>query len=151
MGLTSALSNAEDGLLAAIIAQKGLGGSPLADVAVQIGDPGSGLQREHVWIAEEADADQAFAATAGTSEEREERLNLRVFVFSSLGGDHYTELRDRAEALGGEIEKAVRADRDLGNSTFDAELVRIERQGGRTDEGRVMLLILTVSAIAYLS
>jgi hypothetical protein len=152
MPLTSRLAAAEDALLAAIVAQAALPANPLAGVALRLGDPGSGVRPEHVWVAEDARAEQVsdLSSQEFPSGGREETFEMRVLVLVTRSGDDYEALRNRATALAAEVETAVADDRRLGGSVEDCEVVRIERAGGATEMGRGILTTIYIGARAWL-
>lgn len=134
MALVSRLDAAEDGLLAALQGQAGLSG-----VALRLGDPGSGVQADHVWVSEGADATWDPDVTMGPSPSMDEVFELRVVVLVARPGDDYATVRDRLMALADEVTQAVAANRTLGGAVEDCYVVRVERDGGLTDSGRVLL------------
>lgn len=146
--LTSRLAAAEDGLLAAIADRAGLAGVP-----VRLGDPGSGVRPEHIWIAEEATARQVSDLSSQDTPlgGREENFELRVLIVATRSGDDYETLRDRATALCLEVEEAVRTTRKLGGAVEDSEVIQIERVSGATETGRAILTTVTVMARAWLA
>jgi hypothetical protein len=152
MPLTSRLAAAEDGLLAAIVAQAALPANPLAGVALRIGDPGSGARPEHVWIVEEASTAQVsdLSSQETPSGGREETFEIMVRVLASRSGDDYVALRNRATALAAEIETAVADNRTLGGAVEDCEVVRIERETGATEVGRAIVTTVVVFARSWL-
>ncbi len=142
--ITSVLSEMEDGLLALLAARPALDG-----VKQQAGDPGADLRTEHIFTIELATADQSWADSSGA--EKSEELSLTVVVYVARKGAAYTDLRDRAQALAGEIEQAIADDPTLSGSVWDASVTRVERDGGIAgDNVRVAVLSLTVSATAFL-
>lgn len=150
--LTSHLADAEDGLLAAIQTQAATPSSAIAGVALRLGDPGSGARPEHLWIAEEASAEQTSdVSSASGGSGREERFELTVNVLASRSGDDYVALRDRATALVAEVETAVAADRTLGGAVEDSEVIRLERQTGASEVGRAILTAVVVEARVWLA
>lgn len=152
MALTSRLAAAEDGLLAAINTRAAIALNPLEGVAIRLGDPGSGARPEHVWIIEEATAEQTSdLSTADAGAGREELFELSVRVLATRSGEDYPGLRDRSTAMGAEVEIAVAADRTLGGAVEDCEVVRLERSTGATEVGRAILLTVVVRARAWLA
>jgi hypothetical protein len=150
MALTSRLKVAEDALLAAIQTQAAGVGSPLAAVALQLGNPGLGRKAEHVWIGEEATAEQSWAYTQQPNlGEKAEVVELHVFVTVQRGGGDYDDVRDRLQVLAAEVEKAVLADSTLGGAVFDSEVIRIDRAGGRHEKGWTMAAELAVRVTDY--
>lgn len=145
MALTTRLKAAEDGLLAALVAETGLAGIPL-----RLGDPGAGVRPEHVWIAEEATASQLSDLSAQTDGGREESFELQVKVIVTRSGDDYAALRDRATVLVQAIEHAVTNTRTLGGAVEDCEVIRIERTTGATEIGRGILHVVAIEARAWL-
>jgi hypothetical protein len=153
MALTSRLAAAEDGLEAAIIAQAALPANPLAGVAFRVGDPGSGVRPEHVWIVEEADAEQVsdLSSQETPAGGREENFSLRVRVLVSRSGDDWEAIRNRLTALAAEVETAVADNRTLGGAVEDCEVERIQRQSGASETGRAGLVTIYVKARAWLA
>lgn len=153
MALTSRLAAAEDGLLSAIQTQAAVPGSALAGVALRLGDPGSGIRPEHVWIREEATAERLTDVTpqAVATGGDEERFELMVRIMTTRSGDDYDTLRDRATALAAEIETAVLNARTLGGAVEDAFVTRIERETGATEAGRAIVTTVVVEAVAWLA
>jgi len=150
MALTSRLKVAEDALLAAIQAQAAGGGSPPAGVALQLGSPGSGRKAEHVWIGEEATAEQSWAYTQQPNlREKAEVVELHVFVAGLRGSGDYDDVRDRLQELAAEVEEAVLTDATLGGAVFDSEVIRTDRAGGRHEKGWTMGAELTVRVTDY--
>lgn len=147
MSILTTLAAAEDGLLAALQAAAGLTGVPL-----RLGDPGSGVRPEHVWIAEEAVVEQVSdVSEGGTAGGREETFELNVRILTTRGGDDFAALRDRATALVQAVEAAVAADRTLGGAVEDCEVSRIERESGATDVGRGILHTVVVTVRSWLA
>lgn len=152
MVLTSRLKAVEDALKAAIQAQAAGGGSPLAGVAIRLGNPGSGRKAEHVWISEDASAEQTWevsAASAATAT-KAEVVSLAVFVYVQKAGDDYEAVRDRLQAMIGEVEQAVSTDPTLQGVAFDAEVTKIDRAGGRHEKGWMMAAEVSVRITDYL-
>lgn len=150
MPLTSQLAAAEDALLAALQAQAAEGGSPLAGVALQLGNPGSGRKVEHVWISEDATGEQSWDTTGSGAQSKTEVITLTVFVFVQKGST-YSEFRDRLQALVGEVEQAILADFRLGGAVDDSEVVRVDRAGGRTETGYMVAAEVQVRCTRWLS
>jgi hypothetical protein len=148
MALTSRLAAAEDGLLAAIN-----GRAALAAVPVELGDPGAGVRDEHIWIAEEATADQVsdLSSQYDPLGGREETFELNVRVMATRSGNDYEALRNRSVELVTEVETAVAEDRKLGGAVEDCEVRRIERGSGATEAGRLILTTVVVEARAWLA
>lgn len=148
MSLTSRLAAAEDGLAVAVLARP-----ELAGVAFRIGDPGSGVRPEHIWIVEEAEADQLSDLSSQKTPQggREESFALRVRVMVSRSGDDWSLLRDRLTELGHAVETAVAESRTLGGAVEDCEVERIERQSGASESGRAGLLTLYVRCRVWLA
>ena len=148
MSLTSRLAAAEDGLLAAIA-----GRANLAAVPKRLGDPGSGVRPEHIWIAEEATAEQLsdLSSQDVPTGGREENFSLRVVVLVSRSGDDYKALRDRLTALVLEVEEAVRLNRRLGGAVEDSEVERLERTTGAVEGARMAQMNVWVRARAWLA
>ncbi len=152
MAQTSRLADAEDGLLAVILARAAIPGNALEGVTIQLGDPGSALEPDHVWILEDASADQHFDLTTGPgAEEREETIILQVRCFTQRRGDDFLEQRTRVQAMSAEVEIAVRGDRSLSGKVFDAEVLALDRDGKRTSDTRTIHNTVRVQAKAYLS
>lgn len=153
MALTSRLAAAEDGLLAALVARQALPANPLAGVALRLGDPGSGARPEHVWIGEEATAEQVSDLSSQDTPTggREEEFSLRVLVLATRSGEDYTALRDRATAMTAEVEETVRTNRTLGGAVEDSEVERIERMTGASENGRMILTTVFVKARGWLA
>jgi len=147
MTLTSTLANAESGLYDVIRAEPALAGVP-----VSLGDPGSGVRPEHVWIAEEATAEQVSDLSSQDFPVggREETFELSVRVLATRSGDDYRALRDRAATLAAGVETAVREHRTLGGAVEDSEVVRLERETGATEAGRGILTTVVVRARSWL-
>lgn len=145
--LTSTLAIAEDGLYDAVRAAPELAGVP-----VDIGDPGAAVRPEHVWIAEEATAEQSsdLSSQENPAGGREELLELAVRIMVTRSGNDYRALRDRAAVLATGVERAVIYDHQLSGSVEDAEVVRIERVTGATEAGRMMLITVVVQARSWL-
>jgi hypothetical protein len=145
--MTTTLASAEDGLLAAITS------AVPAGVPVGLGDPGTLLGTEAVWVSEDASVEQVsdlssqFMPAGG----REERFDLRVVVFTSLPGDDYETLRDRGMTLCAAVETAVINDRTLGGAVEDAEVTRIERRSGVTNTGRALEMMVFVASRSWLA
>lgn len=138
MALVSRIDGAESGLLAALQARPGLEG-----VQVRLGNPGSGVQAEHIWIDETVQATWDPDVT-GTAPSEDEVFELRVVILVGHPGDDYTTIRDRLMALADEVTEAVAQDRTLGGSVEDCYTVRFERDGGLTDNGRILLAQVSV-------
>ena len=151
MSTTSRIAAAQDGLLAAIAAQQAGPGSPLAGVQLALGHP-IDLQAEAVWVADDASSDQAHAATSQPgSEDRGETIELQAKCFVVRGELDYKTARDRALALAGEVEDAVRADRSLGGAVFDAETQGLDLESGVDGENRLVGVTVRIRSTAYLS
>lgn len=134
MALVSKIDAAESGLLSALQARPGLSG-----VAIRLGDPASGVQPEHIWIAEGIVANWDPAVTMGPTPTEDETFELRVVVLVAQAGDEYATIRDRLMVLADEVTQAVAANRTLGGAVDDCYVVRFERDGGVTDAGRILL------------
>jgi hypothetical protein len=148
MSLTTRLGAAEDGLLAIM-----QGRPELAGVAVQLGDPGSAPQPEHVWIVEEATAERVTDVTpqATATGGYDERFELMVRVLAIRSGNDYEALRNRALELVAGIELGVIADPKLNGAVEDSEVIRVERQSGATENGRGILTTVVVEGRAWLT
>jgi hypothetical protein len=148
MALTSRLAAAEDGLLAAIA-----GRPELAGVALRLGDPGSGVRPEHIWLVEEALAERVTDVTpqATNAGGYDERFEIAVRVLATRSGDDYEALRNRAMELVAAIENAVLENRTLGGAVEDSEVVRLERESGATENGRGILTTVVVEGRAWLA
>jgi hypothetical protein len=124
-------------------------------VALQLGNPGSGRKAEHVWIGEDATAQQSWAYTQQpTIGEKAEVVELSVLVAVQRGGGDYDDVydddfRDRLQTLAAEVEEAVLADATLGGAVFDSEVTRIDRAGGRHEKGWTMVAELAVRVTDY--
>jgi hypothetical protein len=147
MGLTSALNEAEDALKATVAARPNLAGIPIA-----LGEPPR-IAREHLWIAEAAEATQRWDVTkqAGGTGQREERFELGVKVYVERLGETFKPTRDRASALAEEVEAAVVVDHTLGGAVWFAEVVGIGRESGVFDDNRAVLMTVRVRVTHYLS
>ncbi len=155
MSQTSAWAAAQDGLHAILLARKATVGNPLEKVRVDLGNPGTATQAEHVYLPGEASTEETFDLTnaAGGTEEREETVTIRVVVLTARADGDYVKVRNRLDDLADQVELAVRGDRTLGGSVTDAEVTRIDRSEGAIGEGpaRGMVAEVSVRATAYLS
>jgi hypothetical protein len=145
MSTTTRIAAAQDGLFALLQARPGLAG-----VQLVLGTPAD-LRPEAVWIAEESRSEQSFAATTGQAEDREEQIELTVHAVASRGDLELVPVRDRAIALAAEVEAAVRADRTLSGSVWDAEVTGLEISGGIDGDRRIVDVQVQVRARAWLS
>lgn len=157
MSVTSQLNEAEDALLAALVARAATPGSALAGLPITLGDPVSKMQREHVFIpdaavdvAQEWDITRQSFAPASTGP-RHETFSLEVVVFTSHAGDAFTPLRDRGSALSEEVEQAVLADQTLGGAVGEAHVAKIHRATGPYEDRRGMEITITVEADVWLT
>lgn len=150
MSLTSRIGAAQDGLLAAINTQAALPANPLAGVTRTLGEPGT-LKKEHVWISEDADAEQTWDVTGSGAQAKRETFELQAVVLVVKAGNVYKAARDRALLFAGEIEQAVRADPKLAASVWDAEVVRVEMRSGAVEKARGVELHVIVRASEFLA
>lgn len=148
---TTRFASAQDGLETIIKARRDLAGNPLASVAIDVGDPGRRLKKEHVWIAEEADARQSWETTGATTAQREETARLFVTAFVTQSGDDYRKARNRLLALAQEIETAVRNDPALNASVWHAEMAGWRTDGWEIDNARGVIWVWEVSYTAFLA
>ncbi|MGH2692324.1 MAG: hypothetical protein ACRDHM_07440 [Actinomycetota bacterium] len=143
----TAVEAAEDALRTAIAGRAGLAG-----VQVDLGDPGSNVLPEHIWIAESApDEEQEWETTGVGSQQRRETFTIRVVVLVEQSGNDYQAIRDRARVLSAEIEEAVRANQTLAGAVFHAEVSADRRATGGTDEGRIVQREVLVRCMAFLA
>jgi hypothetical protein len=153
MPLTDQLEEAEAALKAILATAVADAASPFYRVALREGDPGARLEAEHVWIPEDAETSRRWDATGATSASRsaEETIDVNVRILVSRPGDDYPGIRGRLHALSKELERLVLNNATLGGSVWDAWVSQSKREGGATDQGRIMVMTVTVRATIYLS
>jgi len=151
MAITSRLAAAEIGLFHLLEARKAISGNPLAGVPLSYGWPGDLLASEHVWIGEEATSEQSWEITGSGTQAKTETASLEVWVWVTTAGNDYPTSRDRALAMAGEIERALRDDVHLEGVAFDASVVRIRKRAAPAENARGLFLTVDVEFTAWLS
>lgn len=152
MPAITSLDEAEDAILAAIIARSIIPANALAGVRIQLGHPGSQLLDEHVWISGIADAEHHREETGTGGEKHFEGYTFHVNTWKSAAPFDYALVRTRCHAMAAEIETALRADHTLGGTVWDAIVSRISRdEGPWGDTGRAMNITTDIYCRQFLS
>lgn len=143
------LATAEDALSGLLQLRAAQVGNPLSGIPVALGDPGSGLRDKHVWIADAADVVRRADSTGSTDATWEDEILLHVMVWVAAKGNDYPALRNVGKSIVHEIDTLVRADPDLGAAVWDTQVMRIERMGAGTQEGRALLHDIHIQVNGY--
>lgn len=160
MGLTSSLNEVEDAILALLLADTNLSALSKGAGKPRLGDPGAGIQAEHVFLVGEATTEQTDELTrpAGGSGLRRELVRIQIVVRVQRNGDDFVALRNRASVLVELVEGIIRANPFLPGSTLPAagaawycELVGMERAEGAGSKVRILDHVLHVQAVNYLA
>lgn len=151
MAQTSRLPSAKDALQDLLEARAAIGGNPLQNVPIDMGWPGDLLKNEHVWIQEDASSQFENQVTGSGPQLRGEVGVITVEVWVNTPGNSYTASRDRAFALAGEVLIAVRADADLGDQVFSAEVVALRERPSIGENTRALFLEIDVEFRAELT
>lgn len=132
-------------------ARAAIGGNPLQGIPIDMGWPGDLLKNEHVWIQEDSSSLLENEVTGAGPQLRRERGTITVEVWVNTPGNTYTASRDRAFAFAGEVLIAVRADADLGDQVFSAEVTAIRERPSIGENTRALFLEIDVEFEAQLT
>lgn len=152
MARTSRIGAAQAGLRSLLEVRRALAGNPLADVEIDEGWPPKGPQKEHVWIAAHprSPAEQKWQTT-GPNASKDESFRLLINCLVTKSTESYAETRDRALALAGEVEIAVRADATLGGAVMNAEVATTDLDEAVGPNLRQVLAVVEIACEAVLT
>ena len=143
MPVTSRIGVAQDALLALLTAREALDG-----VAIALGWPTPTPEPEQIWVA--GDVSEWTSEWETNDPEREERFTIPVKFLVQQSTIDYAEVRDRMLALVGELEQTVRANPDLTDSVWDAEIRGGEMSEYVFSDGRGLQATVNVLCRAHL-
>ena len=151
MPITSRLAAVETALLHLLEDRAAIAGNPLEGIVIGLGWPGDELAAEALWIGEESEASQEWRLTGSGSQAKAEVGTIEVWCWVVTPGNTYVQSRDRALAMVGEVERAVRDDFRLEGEVLDASVVRIRKIPAPTGEARGLVVQAFVEWEAWLS
>lgn len=116
----------------------------LDGVACSLGYPVGGLAAEQVWVAGDFDADMPRAVSGYGGRDEEGAVEIRVSVMQTTAV--YTDVRDRAVEIAGELEDLIVEDPTLGGLVSDSHVHHVKASEAHPEE-RTIQCGLTITVV----
>lgn len=152
MAVGTALWAIQDAIIASLVAERALGGSPLAGKPITLGYPGR-LSEDHIFLAGEADEWRQKYGVSNLGA-KDEELTLRLYVFVKLNTDSYAEARAYLAPISARIEQRLNEQFTLAGSTMLVQVSRLRLEEALTGDqpaSRELLLTMYLSCRSWLA